>query len=123
MLKSCPFNNDWALRSPDQASHDRIPVAAQMPTKQSSNNLIMGEAFERGSYEKADPDSVLPLGVGFESLDLCFCLERPYSAGSGNCILFWRIGLFGKERDIWEIIVLVLNDPAWGLLRMANTME
>lgn len=114
MLRNCPLNNGWVSCSPDKASYDRIPVAARMPTKLSSNNLIMDEVFERESHDKADLDSVLPLGVGFESLDLCFCLEGPYSAGSGNCILFWRIGLFGKERDTWDIIVLVLNDRGRG---------
>ena len=98
-------------------------VAARMPTKLSSNNLILDEVFERESPNKADPGSVLPLEVGFESLDLCFCLGGSHSAGSGNCILFWRIGLFGKERDIRDIIVLVLNDLVGGLLRMASTMQ
>lgn len=89
-------------------------VAARMPTKLSSIDLIMDEVFERESHDKADPGSVLPLEVGFESLDLCFCLGGSHSAGSGNYTLFWRIGLFGKERDIWDIIVLVLNNLGRG---------
>lgn len=64
MLRSCR-QQSLGIVPRNKTPHGRILVLARMLTKRSDNNLIMGEVLERESHCKADPDSALPLGVGF----------------------------------------------------------